>query len=450
MAQVQDLSGLLTGISSQAPIDPRVNLTPMQALRARGYEANQGLRKAAGGLMSTIAGKEVNVQTSRERAQTELAGLDINDPRDQPRILEIYTRLDPNKAAQLKAAFAQQGRARLAKGAVTEKTAARQGSIVNAIKTKYPDRTELQEMAKQGVSFKEINDFAKAEQGERYLISGKNVWDKLEGKFITPPDTGKREVKNVKEIYDEKLDRNVLQYTDKYGDVIKTDMVAVDKEQESATAMNLREKSMNAALESNRSKMVAEGLVEKLEREGPNMSSGLQSSFEEAIKGIGGYEDMHTVIRTEINNLRAQAAIANLPVGPASDKDVALVLGGQLSPNANPEVLIQWARGLAKLAAENERYHDTVNAWSDRYNGSRAGLSAYLQKEQARESLAHTSVQQGIARIDAMEADENTTDADMAKALSDFNQAYGFDLVRMQDKLERADKTLRELKREDF
>jgi len=112
MAQVQDLSGLLTGISSQAPIDPRVGLSPMQQLQARGMEANQGLRQAAGGLMSSITGKEVNVQTSRERAQTELAGLDINKPKDQPRILEIYTRLDPNKAAQLKAAFAQQGRVR--------------------------------------------------------------------------------------------------------------------------------------------------------------------------------------------------------------------------------------------------------------------------------------------------------------------------------------------------
>lgn len=111
MAQVQDLSGLLTGIS-KAPIDPRVGLTPMQQLQARGMEANQGLRQAAGGLMSSITGKEVNVQTSRERAQSELAGLDVNDPKDQPRILEIYTRLDPTKAAQLKAAFAQQGRDR--------------------------------------------------------------------------------------------------------------------------------------------------------------------------------------------------------------------------------------------------------------------------------------------------------------------------------------------------
>lgn len=114
MAQVQDLSGLLTGISSQAPIDPRVGLTPMQQLQARGMASSEATRKAAGGLMSSIAGREVNVQTSPERAQSELAGLDINDPKDQPRILEIYTRLDPNKAAQLKAAFAQQGRDRLA------------------------------------------------------------------------------------------------------------------------------------------------------------------------------------------------------------------------------------------------------------------------------------------------------------------------------------------------
>jgi len=128
MAQVQDLSGLLTGISSQAPIDPRVGLSPMQQLQARGMEANQGLRQAAGGLMSSVTGKEVNVQTSREKAQSELAGLDINNPKDQERILEIYTRLDPNKAAQLKAAFVQQGRDRDKQSlTLTQQTAQREG-----------------------------------------------------------------------------------------------------------------------------------------------------------------------------------------------------------------------------------------------------------------------------------------------------------------------------------
>lgn len=137
MAQVQDLSGLLTGISSQAPIDPRVNLTPMQALRARGLEANQDLRKAAGGLMSTIAGKEINVQTTRERAQSELASLDINNPKDQPRILEIYTRLDPNKAAQLKAAFDKQGRDRTLIKETTDSSVANRQSVASQLGDEY-------------------------------------------------------------------------------------------------------------------------------------------------------------------------------------------------------------------------------------------------------------------------------------------------------------------------
>ena len=106
MAQVQDLSGLLTGISS------RVNLTPMQALRARGYEANQGLRKAAGGLMSTIAGKEVDVSTTREKVMKALSKLDINNPEDRPQIYELVGRIDPSKVPALRDLASQKDLAR--------------------------------------------------------------------------------------------------------------------------------------------------------------------------------------------------------------------------------------------------------------------------------------------------------------------------------------------------
>ncbi len=101
MAQVQDLSGLLTGIS-QAPIDPRVGLTPMQQLQARGMEANQGLRQAAGGLMSSITGKEVDVSTTREKIMKALSALDINNPEDRPKIYELVGRVDPSKVPALK------------------------------------------------------------------------------------------------------------------------------------------------------------------------------------------------------------------------------------------------------------------------------------------------------------------------------------------------------------
>ena len=142
MAQVQELSGLLTGISSQAPIDPRVGLTPVQQLMARGMASSEATRKAAGGLMSSITGKEVNVQTSSERAQSELAGLDINDPKDQPRILEIYTRLDPNKAAQLKAAFAQQGRDRTLIKETTDSSVANRQSVASQLGDEYAQLRE--------------------------------------------------------------------------------------------------------------------------------------------------------------------------------------------------------------------------------------------------------------------------------------------------------------------
>ena len=188
MAQVQDLSGLLTGIS-QAPIDPRVGLTPMQALRARGMEANQGLRKAAGGLMSTIAGKEINVQTTRERAQSELAGLDINDPKDQPRILEIYTRLDPNKAAQLKAAFAQQGRARSKEGVAKTQSEAQRKGFADYVERTYPE-LDLRGLVEAGtLTPQNLKQFLPALQDKqkRYVPSGGSIFDTLTREWIAGP-----------------------------------------------------------------------------------------------------------------------------------------------------------------------------------------------------------------------------------------------------------------------
>jgi len=111
MAQVQDLSGLLTGIS-QAPIDPRVGLTPMQQLQARGMEANQGLRQAAGGLMSSITGKEVDVSTTREKVMKALSELDINNPEDRPQIYELVGRIDPSKVPALRDLASQKDLAR--------------------------------------------------------------------------------------------------------------------------------------------------------------------------------------------------------------------------------------------------------------------------------------------------------------------------------------------------
>tara|TARA_R110002167_G_scaffold309275_2_gene514112 strand:+ start:2483 stop:3817 length:1335 start_codon:yes stop_codon:yes gene_type:complete len=444
MAQVQDLSGLLTGISSQAPIDPRVGLTPMQQLQASGMASSEATRKAAGGLMSSITGKEVNVQTSRERAQSELAGLDVNDPKDQPRILEIYTRLDPNKAAQLKAAFAQQGRNRLAEGAVTAKTAARQGSIVNAIKTKYPNRPDLQEMAKQGVSFKEINDFAETDVDGRYKVAGNNVLDTKTGKYLPPPPSVGKGGYTVSKVYDPVRGVNVIKYLDKDDPTIVLDerLDAVDVGRQSASLLRLQSQNLTAANEAGTEYKEAVSVANRLEKAAAGgMTGGVLATGEEFIKKVLGTEDEVTLLRKAADRLRVSRGVANLPVGPASDKDVALVMGGELSATANPATVASYVKGIAKLAKAEKEFFTDQNGWLDRYKDI-GGFSSYLVKEQLEEQLGHSDIIAAVEKLAAVNYDPT--------ALAIFEEKFGFNYADAKEELGRANATLSQLKREDF
>ena len=102
MAQT-DLTNLLTGISS-APINPMQGLDRegRMAQRAQGFSdrMTRGMLQAGGQDPRTLA----------QQAQAALAQLDINEPDDQPKIMEIVSRVNPERAAVLKAQFAQQGR----------------------------------------------------------------------------------------------------------------------------------------------------------------------------------------------------------------------------------------------------------------------------------------------------------------------------------------------------
>ena len=95
MAQT-DLTSLLTGISS-APINPMQGLDRegRMAQRAQGFSdrMTRGMLQAGGQDPRTLA----------QQAQAALAQLDINNPDDQPKIMEIVSRVNPERAAVLKA-----------------------------------------------------------------------------------------------------------------------------------------------------------------------------------------------------------------------------------------------------------------------------------------------------------------------------------------------------------
>ena len=99
---------------------------------------------------------------------------------------------------------------------------------------------------------------------------------------------------------------------------------------------------------------------------------GVGGLIEEKVKDWTGAQDSVSEIVKQGAALRAKVAIANLPVGPASDKDIALVLSGTMNPLANRETLISYYEGVQKLKALSLYELD----FKSRYAGATGDISA--------------------------------------------------------------------------
>jgi hypothetical protein len=177
-----DLTGLLTGVT-QAPIDPMGGLTYEQRALARGAQASKGLRRGIGALTGA------DTRTTTEKAQAMLAELDINNPDDQDKILQIVSRVNPERAAVLKAQFAQQGRVRDEEGkAKTQEEAQRKG-FADYLERTYPE-LDLRALVEAGtLNPQNLKDFLPAltKQGDRYKVVGSSVFDTATQTFMAGP-----------------------------------------------------------------------------------------------------------------------------------------------------------------------------------------------------------------------------------------------------------------------
>ena len=87
---------------------------------------------------------------------------------------------------------------------------------------------------------------------------------------------------------------------------------------------------------------------------------GVLSRANEWFRGATGNQDYVTQLRQEFTRLRNSAAVQSLPPGPATDKDIALVLEGFPAATADANTMASFLRGMAKLqditaATENAR-----------------------------------------------------------------------------------------------
>jgi len=437
MAQT-DLTGLLTGITS-APIDPRDSMTAQQEMLSRSSAANRGLRRGIGALTGA------NTQTTKEKVEERLAQLDINEPNDQPEILKLVSVVNPQGAAQLKAQFAQQGRVRDTEGKAKTKEEALTGATRGAILKKYgTDRPDLLELATQGMSLKDIDSFAETDAEEKYKVVGNNVLDVITGEYLPPPPSAGKGGYTVSKIYDAERGANVVQFLDKDDPtiVLKEVLDTKDIGRQSASLLKLQSENLKAANSAGREAREANAVALRLEKAAEQgMTGGVIATGEEFLKNILGTEDEVTLLRKSADRLRTSRGVANLPVGPASDKDVALVMGGELEATANPATVAAYVRGIAKLAKAERDFYSSQNGWLDRYKDN-GGFSSHMAKEQLETQLGHSSIVAAEKRL----AEVNYDPA----ALAIFEQKFGFDYMAAKEELDRANKTLAVLKREDF
>jgi hypothetical protein len=99
-------------------------------------------------------------------------------------------------------------------------------------------------------------------------------------------------------------------------------------------------------------------LADRLQTQGGGF--GGLSRANEWFKKATGTEDYVSQLRQEFTRLRNSAAVQSLPPGPATDKDIAMVLEGFPPSTADANVMASFLRGMAKLqditaATENAR-----------------------------------------------------------------------------------------------
>jgi hypothetical protein len=136
MAQPTDLTGMLTEGLFQ-PTQQAVPSSLAEASMRLAQSAGTGLRRGIGALTGA------DTRTNPEAARAAMQGLDINNPADQPKLLEIVRKYAPEKEAALVAQFAQQGRVRAEKEKVLASKKERQGNFLKFLTERHPDLLSL-------------------------------------------------------------------------------------------------------------------------------------------------------------------------------------------------------------------------------------------------------------------------------------------------------------------
>lgn len=417
----KDLMRMLTEIT---PTQQPVAGTP----GFRGMFGQQQAQRLQGSLGTMARGGAPSTQA---RMQQALSGLDLNKVEDLAKLAKIQQGTGDFAGAAQTASKIKTLRTQEAKE--TSSTALKQATG-KAVAEKYgKDRVDLLALASEGMSLKDIDNFAKIDVAAKYKVVGNNVLDTGTGEFLPPPPEAKGKDYEVREFFDEDTKQNVIQWISKDNPnlVFRTEKQSVDTAKESATFIRMVDDANKAAAKAGVDARKAIKVAQDFDRYAGQIATGAIASVSELYKGITGTQDDITLLRLSANQLKLGRAIQNLPQGPATDKDIQLVLGGELADNADPATVAEYARGLAKLARREQEYYDKQSVWYSTYSTPN-GFNLQVQKDSIKETLASVP-DKDLAFIEANMTEEN---------LAYFNETFGFDYLSLKNKLDLVEKGL--------
>lgn len=110
----------------------------------------------------------------------------------------------------------------------------------------------------------------------------------------------------------------------------------------------------------------ATGLAQALREESTSVGGKPLRWLAENAKRVTGAEDAYTALRQDYVRIRNQGLLSDLPPGPASDKDIALMKDGFPNENQSPDYIANWLESYSKvqkaIAQKEEAKADWISA----------------------------------------------------------------------------------------
>jgi hypothetical protein len=413
-----------------SPTDPM-----LQRQAGPQYGSTDPLARSLGGMLG------MDMRTAPELATAELSKVDQTDPNSLIQALGVQAKYeqDPQKKVlymleidKIKKETAKENELK----ALADQKDERYSAMAKTIIDKSPEIASLISQGDQQayeIGLKMLQPSETLSPKDRYKQVGKRIFDVTTASFIGDlPDENKKYA--TKEIVNSKGEVEIIWYDESDPNVV----VRTEKPPQDKQPVALFKRGTELLTEANRAQAQAESaltLATQFDEIKPK--GGAYRTVKEFIDNVAGSQDKVTRLYEQGRNLITSRAAANLPKGPASDKDVALVLRGEPPMNADGAYLASYARGVAKLLRKEAKLARDNSYWLDKYSDER-GFTAYLSSSRLRQEL--NSIPENIKQ-DLEKNKENP------QIVRDFELKYGFNYFDAKQELNQTESILKDLGR---